>query len=71
MECLSIFAGVASKLVASLVSRYKKAHPCEKLRIVAIFLYFCGLWLTSYGWQKKKDKMEIFVADERLGKLQG
>ena len=70
MERLSIFTAVASEVVASLVSRYEKAHSREKWGIVVIFLYFCGLSLTSYGWwkrrkkeRKKKDKMEIFVAE--------
>ena len=42
------FTTVASKVVASLMSRYEKAHPHEKRRIVVIFLCFCGLLLTNY-----------------------
>ena len=30
MERLSVFTAVASEVVASLVSRYEKAHPREK-----------------------------------------
>ena len=30
MEHLSVFAAIASEVVASLVFRYKKAHPHEK-----------------------------------------
>ena len=50
---------------SSLVSKYQKAHPHVKQRIVVIFLYFFQLLLTSYGWQKreKNNKMDIFVAE--------
>ena len=48
-ERLSVFAAVASEVVARLVSRYEKALPHEKRRILVIFLYFCGFLLTSYG----------------------
>ena len=53
-------------VVASLVSRYEKAHPCEKWKIV---VYFCGLWLMSYGWRKRKKERkkggqnDIFVVE--------
>ena len=48
-ERLSVFAAVASEVVARLVSRYEKALPREKRRILVIFLYFCRSSLTSYG----------------------
>ena len=39
-------------VVASLVvSRYEKAHPRAKN---VIFIYFCWLLLTSYGFHRKK-----------------
>ena len=69
-ERLSVFPAVASKVVVRLVSRYEKALPREKQRILVIFLYFLGFSLTSYGcWKrkkkkkkkkKKKNKMHIF-----------
>ena len=69
-ERLSVFAAVASKVVANLMSKYEKAHPRAKWRTVVIFkIFFCGLSLTNYGWWKKKkkekkeDKMDIFVAE--------
>ena len=40
--CINFAVAVASKVVASLVSRYKNAHPHTKWRIVVIFL--CFLW---------------------------
>ena len=48
-ERLSVFAAVASQVVARLVSKYEKALPLEKWRILVIFVYFCGFSLTSYG----------------------
>ena len=48
-ERLSVFVAVASEVVARLVSRYEKALPREKQRIVVIFLYICGFSLTSYS----------------------
>ena len=50
---------------SSLMSKYQKAHPRAKWRIMVIILYFCELSLTSYGWWKrrKKDKREIFVVE--------
>ena len=38
MEHLSVYDTVASKVVASLVSRYEKEHPHEKWKMVVIFL---------------------------------
>ena len=48
-ERLPVFAAVASKVVARLVSKYEKALPRVKWRILVIFQYFCGFSLTSYG----------------------
>ena len=50
-------AAIASEVIASLVSKYEKAHPREKWRIVCgNFSYFCRLSFMSYGWQKKRKK---------------
>ena len=48
---------------SSLVSKYQKAHPRVKRRIVVIFLYFCGPSLTSYGrWKRRRhDKMVLRI----------
>ena len=77
MDRLSIFAAVASEVVASLVSRYEKTHPHEKWRIVVIFLwaFVNELWLTEKERKKKKQNGHvcggITQLHKRLGKLRG
>ena len=59
MQQLSVFAAVASRVVVSLASRYKKAHFHEKQKIVMIFLFLQDeLWLMKKKG-KKKNKMDI------------
>ena len=65
-EHLSVFAAVASEVVVC-VCRDEKALPCNKRRILVIFLYLCGFSLTSYmvdgkeRRKKKKNNMDTFV----------
>ena len=77
-ERLSVFADVASEVVASLVFKYEKAHPRTKWKIVVIFL-------QAYEKERKKKKTQrtkiiiingdfcsaISWLDKKLGELRG
>ena len=60
MKHLSVFAAIASEVVANLV--YEKAHPCEKWKIVVVFLYFLQAFINELCMADKKEnknKMDI------------
>ena len=63
MERFSVFAAIASKVVASLVRKYEKAQQKFNGELWLFSQAFINeLWLTKRK-KKKKEKMEIFVAE--------